>query len=108
MKAAQSLLDERLRALSDPTRRAILHHVNRREMPASAVAARFAIARPTVSRHMRILETARLVTVRKHGTSRFYLMDEIAMQNMNIWFQTFWDEGLSRLKTLAETEEKCL
>lgn len=106
MKAAQSLLDERLRALSDPTRRAILQDIGADEMAASDIAARFDMARPTVSRHLQTLVSAKLVTVRKQGTSRLYLTDGKAMQDMHRWFESFWDKGLRNLKKIAESETK--
>ena len=100
------MLDERLRALSDPTRRTILQDVYHSEIAASDIAARFDLARPTVSRHLRMLESAKLVTVRKSGTSRLYSADRAALEEMSHWFQTFWDEGLPRLKKLAEQESR--
>lgn len=106
MKAAQSLLDERLRALADPTRRAILRHVAARKRPAGEIAAQFDMARPTVSRHLRVLEEAKLLTVERRGTSRLYASDVAALQDLATWFAGFWDDGLPRLKELAEQEAK--
>ena len=104
MKPAQTLLDERLRALSDPTRRSILQLIGRRETSANDIAARFDTARPTISRHLKTLESAKLVTVRRQGTSRFYHANHSGLRDMAIWFETFWDEGLPRLKSLIERE----
>lgn len=106
MKPAQTLLDERLRALSDPTRRSILELIGRREASANDVAARFDAARPTISRHLKTLESARLVTVRRQGTSRFYQTNQSGLREMAIWFETFWDERLPRLKSLNEKESR--
>ena len=106
MQAAQSLTDERLRALADPVRRDILSLVAHDEAPAGRIAARFRISRPAVSRHLRVLRTARLVTVREAGTSRFYKADRAALTELGQWFDTFWDRGLPRLKALAENEAR--
>ena len=104
MHAAQSLLDERLRAIADPTRRDILQMVRRAEQPAGDIAARFDMARPSVSRHLKVLTDAGLLTVRQKGTMRLFRADETALQDMQAWFDAFWTDGLPRLKALAERE----
>ncbi len=105
MHAAQSLMDERLRAVADPTRRDILRLVASNEKPAGDIAQQFSITRPAVSRHLRVLRDAQLVTVRDAGTSRFYRADIVALKSMGAWFDSFWEDGLPRLKALAEAEE---
>lgn len=104
MHAPQSLTDERLRALADPVRRAILKLVAQNEAPAGVIADHFQISRPAISRHLRVLRTARLVVVRENGTSRLYRSDRTALSELAQWFNNFWDEGLPRLKALAERE----
>ena len=106
MHAAQSLTDERLRALADPIRRDILSMVAIKEAPAGRIAQKFNITRPAVSRHLRVLRDARLVAVRIEGTSRLYKTDREALAHTAQWFSQFWDNALPRLKTLAEAEAR--
>lgn len=106
MHAAQSLTDERLRALADPVRRNILTLVGQNEAQAGRIAEHFRISRPAVSRHLRVLRAARLVVVREEGTSRYYQADRAALAEMGRWFDNFWDQGLPKLKSLAEKETR--
>ena len=104
MHAAQNLTDEKFRALADPVRREILSLVGKEDCAAGQIAGHFQITRPAVSRHLRVLRDARLVTVRKSGTTRFYRADKEALADLGQFFQQFWDAGLPRLKSLAEKE----
>ena len=106
MRAAQSLTDERLRALADPVRRDILKLVADREAPAGEIADQFRISRPAISRHLRVLRGAGLVVVKADGTSRLYRSDRAALAELGDWFNSFWDDGLPRLKALAEKEAR--
>ena len=64
----EELIDESLRAVADPTRRAILRLVRDREVPAGEIATHFpSISRPAVSQHLRVLADAGLVAVRPDG-----------------------------------------
>ena len=104
MHPAETLTDERFRALADPVRREILGLVRAGERPAGEIAERFRITRPAVSRHLKVLLNAGLVTMRQSGTARFYAADQTALKDIGGWFDQFWDQGLPRLKELAERE----
>ena len=106
MQPAQSMTDVRLRALADPVRRDILKMVARTETPSGRIAGAFQISRPAISRHLKVLRDADLITVREEGTSRYYLADRAALVEIAAWFDGFWDEGLPRLKALAEKESR--
>ncbi len=60
------------RALSDPTRRRILALLRDGDLPAGELAARFDLAWPTISGHLRVLREADLVQADRHGTSITY------------------------------------
>ncbi|MFJ3762765.1 metalloregulator ArsR/SmtB family transcription factor [Streptomyces sp. NPDC090080] len=64
------------RALADPTRRQILEDLRGGELAAGAIAARFAISAPSVSRHLGVLKTAGLVTERRDGNRILYTLVE--------------------------------
>ena len=61
-----------LRALADPTRRRLLHLLGDGEARAGDLAGAFAISRPAVSKHLRVLLDAGLVSVRRAGRERWY------------------------------------
>ena len=60
------------RALADPTRRQILEELRNGELAAGEIASRFDISGPSISRHLSLLETADLVTVRREGNRLLY------------------------------------
>lgn len=62
------------RAIADATRRAIIDHLRSAPMAVQQLAANFRMSRPAVSKHLRILRAARLVSSRKHGRQRFYVL----------------------------------
>ncbi|RVT87081.1 ArsR family transcriptional regulator [Rhodobacteraceae bacterium CCMM004] len=97
---------DRFRALGDPTRRGILALIADDERPAGQIAAAFAMTRPGVSRHLRILREAGLVRVRARGTTRLYRADTEALADMARFFARFWDDGLARLKHAAQAEAR--
>jgi DNA-binding transcriptional ArsR family regulator len=67
---AATALDQTLAALSDPTRRAILARLADGEATVSELAEPFAISQPAISRHIKVLARAGLVTQRVEGTKR--------------------------------------
>ena len=95
-------MDEQLRALADPTRREILRRLLDQEAPAGEIAGAFAVSRPAVSRHLRVLREAGLVTVRNKGTSRYYRTDRAALSSVRSRLDSFWDAGLPRLTAAVE------
>ena len=69
------------RALADPTRRQILQDLRDGEMTAGAIAARFTISGPSISRHLAILKSAGLVTERREANRIFYALVEDRLAN---------------------------
>ena len=65
-------MDAVLRAIAEPNRRRILELVREAELSAGDIARAFAVSRPAVSQHLKVLEQAGLLTVRKVGTRRLY------------------------------------
>ena len=89
-----------LRALADPTRQRILRVLGGGELAARDVAARFPHARPTISKHLRVLREAGLVRVRAAGRERFYAIEPGPLREasarvaaLDEWLR----EGLARL-----------
>ncbi len=69
------------RALADPTRRQILQELKDGELPAGDIVARFEISGPSISRHLMILKTAKLVEERKAGNNVFYKLSTNNLTN---------------------------
>ena len=103
---ADELIDESLRAVADPTRRAILRLVRDEELPAGAIAQQFqSISRPAVSQHLRVLVDAGLVDVRPDGTRRLYRLRREGLRDAAAFVEELWSDRLARLKHAAEREE---
>jgi DNA-binding transcriptional ArsR family regulator len=100
------LMDESLRAVADPTRRAILRLVRDGEHPAGEIAAHFpSISRPAVSQHLRVLADAGLVEVRPDGNRRLYRWRREGLRDAVAFLDEMWADRLARLKAAAEREE---
>lgn len=63
------------RALADPTRRQILQELKGGELSAGAIASRFSISAPSISRHLAILESAGIIADRREGTRILYKLE---------------------------------
>jgi DNA-binding transcriptional ArsR family regulator len=99
-------MDAALRAVADPTRRAILHLVRDGEMAAGDIAAHFPnMSRPAVSQHLRVLAQAGLVDARRAGTHHLYRWRREGLRDAVEFLEEMWSDRLARLKTAAEQEE---
>lgn len=81
-------------ALGDATRRAILARLAEGEAPISEVAQPFDMSLTAVSKHVRLLSDAGLVTVEKRGRTRFCRLDGDGMRHAVDWlndYRAFWD-----------------
>jgi DNA-binding transcriptional ArsR family regulator len=99
-------MDTALRALADGTRRHILALVWHEERTASDIASAFAMTRPAVSQHLKVLRESALVSLRRDGTRRFYRANRAAIARLQAELAAFWDQGLARLKRAAEAAER--
>jgi DNA-binding transcriptional ArsR family regulator len=99
-------VDAAIRAVAEPTRRHILRLVRDRERTAGEIAQHFDITRPAVSQHLRTLEDAELVTVRRDGTRRWYRARPEGLTEMQTWLQEMWGGALGDLKRAAEREQR--
>jgi DNA-binding transcriptional ArsR family regulator len=91
-------------AIADPTRRRVLELVRDRELAAGEIAGAFEISRPAVSRHLRVLREAGLVTERREGRLHLYRADPAPLQELRGWLDEYWSGRLAALKTLAEED----
>ncbi|HVW29212.1 MAG TPA: metalloregulator ArsR/SmtB family transcription factor [Polyangiaceae bacterium] len=96
------------RAIADPTRRAILDRLRGGPAPVNALASDFAQSRPAISKHLRVLREARLVTEERAGRERVYQLSPRPLQTVAGWvegYRSFWLDSLNNLKRMLEAEE---
>lgn len=90
-----------LDALGSQVRRDILIELRRAPMPVGALAQRFAISRPAVSRHLRVLQVAGLVVPSERGTQNVYAIRVQGFRAVQEFIDSFWDVALTQLEELA-------
>lgn len=100
-------------AISDPTRRRLLDLLGEGPRPVNELARPFAMTRPAISQHLRILRDAGLVRMRRTGRQHHYRLQARRLREVYDWvshYERFWKEKLKSLgKYLdrqAEREEK--
>jgi DNA-binding transcriptional ArsR family regulator len=99
-------VDEAIRALGDPTRRAIFELIAEGPMPVGAIAARLPVSRPAVSQHLKVLTEAGLVVHRPSGTRRYYEVDPDGLDALRSYFERFWKTALWSFKHAAEASSQ--
>ena len=96
------------RAIADPTRRAILDRLRAGAAPVNVLAEDFDQTRPAISKHLRVLREAALVTEQRSGRERLYQLEPQRLQRVASWvegYRAFWTVSLSNLKRYLENEE---
>src|SRR5580704_13850636 len=92
-------------ALADPTRRAILNRLTKGEATVAEIAAPFEVSQPAVSRHLKVMETAGLVSRTRRATARLSHLEAEPLREVTAWlaqYQRFWDESYSKLDHLLD------
>ena len=98
-------LDDTFAALADPTRRAILARLARGEAAVGELARPFAISLPAISRHLRVLERARLIERRVDAQWRMCRLRPGPLRAASHWidhYRRFWEQSLDDLAALLE------
>ena len=93
-------------AISGPTRRAILVLLTSQTMTAGAIAENFEAARPTISKHIQILNECDLVEAIQQGREIYYRLKIEKMKEIDIWLEQFrklWEKRFEQLDTLLST-----
>jgi DNA-binding transcriptional ArsR family regulator len=94
-------------ALADPTRRAVLDLLRKGRQPAGQIAQAFPISRPAISKHLRLLRRAHLVSEHREGRNRFYHLNPEPLRAVGSWleqYRSFWSSSLANLKAFVEAE----
>ncbi|MGH2607725.1 MAG: ArsR/SmtB family transcription factor [Tepidiformaceae bacterium] len=105
-------LDATFAALADPTRRAILRRLATGEASVTELAKPFAMSQPAISKHLKVLERAGLVSRGRDGQRRPVRLEAEPLAEANQWLEEYrqlWERNYERLDALLEemsTEEK--
>jgi DNA-binding transcriptional ArsR family regulator len=92
-------------AIADPTRRAILLLVTSHSMTAGAIASNFDTARPTVSKHLKILTECELLQQTQNGREVHYTINAERMREVAEFIEPFrkmWDERFNKLEAIMK------
>jgi len=109
MSLAVDHLSTTLAALSDPTRRAILARLAGGEATVTELAAPFAMSMPAVSRHLKVLEQAGLITRGREAQWRPCRITAAPLKDVADWlshYQRFWTESFERLDEYLRDAQK--
>jgi DNA-binding transcriptional ArsR family regulator len=90
-------------ALADPTRRAILTRLAEGEATVAELAAPFSVSQPAISKHLKVLEHAGLVSRTRRATARLSRLEAGPLREATTWlarYQRFWYESYERLDDL--------
>jgi len=102
---ASNRLDDTFMALADPTRRAILARLALGEAPVTELAGPFAISQPAISKHLKILARAGLVSVGQDAQRRPRRLEGRPLAEASAWLEQYraiWEANFARLDGLLE------
>jgi DNA-binding transcriptional ArsR family regulator len=103
MQAVADPLDAVFGALADPTRRAILTRLAGGEATVAELAAPFSVSQPAISRHLKVLEHAGLISRTRRATARLSHLRAEPLREATVWlagYREFWEESYGRLDEL--------
>lgn len=98
-------LDTLFYSLSDPTRRDILQHIAGRELTISELVEKYRMSFAAISKHIKVLETAQLISRRKEGRKCFVKLKPDALAEADRYLEQYrqmWQGRFSKLDTLLE------
>lgn len=103
--SAADPLSSTFAALADPTRRAILARLALGETSVKELAEPFEMTQPAVTKHLKVLESAGLITRSRHAQWRPCKLEAAPLHEVSDWierYRRFWEESFDRLETYLE------
>jgi DNA-binding transcriptional ArsR family regulator len=103
MERETDQLDTVFGALADPTRRAILTRLQQGEASVSELAAPFHVSQPAISRHLKVLEHAGLISRTRRATARLSHLRAEPLRQATVWlagYRDYWEQSYERLEEL--------
>jgi DNA-binding transcriptional ArsR family regulator len=101
--AVEQQLDAVFGALADPTRRAILARLTSGDATVAELAQPFAMTQPAISRHLKVLERAGLISRQRRATARLSHLEAAPLREASDWlahYREWWEESHGRLDAL--------
>jgi DNA-binding transcriptional ArsR family regulator len=92
-------------AIAEPNRRRLLELLRGGELPAGDLVEATGLSQPGVSKHLRQLREAGLVSVRADGQRRLYRLETAELAALAVWLQQFWADRLDALGDHLEKEQ---
>jgi DNA-binding transcriptional ArsR family regulator len=106
---ASNRLDDTFMALADPTRRAILAHLALGEASVTELAQPFAISQPAISKHLKILARAGLISVGQDAQRRPRRLEGKPLAEASAWLEQYraiWEASFARLDALLDEMQR--
>lgn len=100
-------LDSIFSSLADPTRRDILQHVSRRELSVGDLVKKYDVSFAAISKHLKVLEKANLITKRKEGKKQMVTLAPGALKSADEYLEQYrqmWQSRHDKLQTLLRDE----
>lgn len=105
MSSTAAVLDARFAALADPTRRAILARLTKGDATVTELAAPFRISQPAITKHLKVLERAGLISRHRDAQRRPCRLRAEAIKGVAEWadgYREFWEKSYDRLDEYLE------
>ena len=107
-KTAQQADSDVFTAIAHPVRRQILDRLLAGDEPVNQLAGAFAVSRPAISQHLRVLREVRLVNEERRGRERYYSLNPHGLDEANAWlrkYDRFWRARLQALGDYLDEED---
>jgi DNA-binding transcriptional ArsR family regulator len=98
-------LDSIFNSLADPIRRDIVHRVSKRELSVSEIAKNYEVSLAAISKHLKVLERARLIIKRRRGKQQMVQVAPLALKEAAEYLEAYrlvWEERHEALDTLLK------
>ena len=105
MNISEARLDATFLALADPTRRAILSRLSRGDASVAELAAPFSMSQPAISKHLKVLERAGLISVGQDAQRRPRRIEGQRLAEASAWLERYrevWEMNFERLDSLLQ------